>query len=152
MKDQPWFTTVPVGKNTSAKMAKEVYAEAGVGGQRSNHSLRATGATELYQAGVPENVIQERTGHLSLTGLCEYKHTSGEQQAVVSRILASKAPTVYHQQLSMTQSHSFMPVQQMMPIAPQYNFQNPRVTINQQPPIQPQVETSTSLANTAFQE
>ena len=91
MKDQPWFTTVPVGKNTLAKMVKEVCAEAGVGGQKSNHSLRAT-ATELYQAGVPEKVTQEQTGHLSLTGLRQYECTSGEQQAVVSRILASKAP------------------------------------------------------------
>ena len=48
-------------------MVKDICADAGIGGNKSNHTLRATGATELYQAGVPEKVIQERTGHLSLT-------------------------------------------------------------------------------------
>ena len=58
-------------------MVKDICADAGVKGNKSNHSLRATGATELYQAGVPEKVIQERTGHLSLTGLRQYERTSG---------------------------------------------------------------------------
>ena len=57
-------------------MVKDICADASVKGNKSNHSLRATGATELYHAGVPEKVIQERTGHLSLTGLRQYEHTS----------------------------------------------------------------------------
>ena len=47
--DQPWFTTTPVGKNS----VKDICTDAGVKGNKSNHSLRATGATELHQAGVP---------------------------------------------------------------------------------------------------
>ena len=42
---------------------------AGIEGHKTNHNLHATGATALYQADVPENIIQERTGHLSLKGL-----------------------------------------------------------------------------------
>ena len=64
---QPWFTTVPVGRNVLSKMVKSICEDADVSGQKTNHSLRATGATEMYHAGVPEKVIQERTGHLSLS-------------------------------------------------------------------------------------
>ena len=115
-----------MGKNTLSKMVKDLCVEAGVSGQKSNHSLRATGCTELYQAGVPEKVIQERTGHLSLAGLRQYKCTSSKQQEVVLRILTSKEPTIYQQQLSMTQSHGAIP----MPMT-QFTFNNCQVSINQ---------------------
>jgi len=39
-------------------MMKEMHQEAGVFGKYSNHSLRAGGATTMYQAGVPEKLIQ----------------------------------------------------------------------------------------------
>ena len=56
----------------------------------------ATGATEMYHAGVPEKVIQERMGHhLSLSGLGQYERTSGEQQRTVSRILSSCENVLY---------------------------------------------------------
>ena len=35
---QPWFTTKPVGKNTLAKMVKEMCVDAGIGGNKTNHS------------------------------------------------------------------------------------------------------------------
>ena len=38
----------------------------GILGNKTNHSLRAYSATKLYNAGVPEKVIQDRTGHRSL--------------------------------------------------------------------------------------
>ena len=64
---QPWFTTVPVGRNVLSKMVKNICEDARVSGQKTNHSLRATGATEMYHTGVPEKVIQERTGYLYLS-------------------------------------------------------------------------------------
>ena len=36
---------------------------------KTNHSLRATAASELFCANVPEKLIQERTGHKSLQAL-----------------------------------------------------------------------------------
>ena len=57
-----------------------------------NHSLRATGASELFQAGVPEKMVQERTGHRSMKALRMYEHTTTTQHMAVSNILA--APTV----------------------------------------------------------
>ena len=58
-----WYSSTPVGKNKFIK--KDMCTHGGVE-SRSNHSLRATGATELYNAGVPEKIIKERTGHRSL--------------------------------------------------------------------------------------
>ena len=84
---QPWFTANPVGKNSLSKMVKEMCIKAGITGLKTNHSLRATGVSNMYQAGVPEKLIQERTGHLSVDGLRHYERTTVGQQAAVSRIL-----------------------------------------------------------------
>lgn len=51
---QPWFTTVPVGRNALAKLVQDIFADVGISGNKANHSLRATGAKELYNAGVLE--------------------------------------------------------------------------------------------------
>ena len=42
---------------------------AGIPGYKTNHSLQATAATHLYQAGVDEQLMMERTGHCSLEGV-----------------------------------------------------------------------------------
>ena len=92
-------------------MVKDICADAAIGGKKSNHSLRATGATELYQAGVPEKVIQERTGHLSLAGLRQYERTSEKQHESVSQVLAARENITYHEQISMqSQSVISMPM------------------------------------------
>ena len=54
-----------------------------------NHSLRTRAATELHQADVPENHIQEQTGHWSLKALQVYEHTTTHQQQAVSCLLSS---------------------------------------------------------------
>ena len=87
---QAWFTTTAVGKNTLAEMLKDVCIDAGIGGNKTNHSLLATGETKLYQVGVPKKVIQERTGHLSLTGLRQYRRTNNKQHEATSHIFAAK--------------------------------------------------------------
>ena len=45
-------------------MVKEMCSKGGVSGRKTNHSLRATGVSDQYQAGVPEKVIQERSGYM----------------------------------------------------------------------------------------
>ena len=54
---------------------------------KTNHSLRATGATELYEAEVPEKIIQKRTGYRSLECLRMYERSSEKKKQVVSNIL-----------------------------------------------------------------
>ena len=61
---------------------------AGICGFKTNHSLRATAATRLYQAGVDEQIIMETTGHKSTNGVRCYKHTSAQQKESVSDILS----------------------------------------------------------------
>ena len=59
---------------------------AGIPWHKTNHSLRATTATRLYQSGVDEQLV-ERTGHRSLDGVRSYKRTSASQREALSDIL-----------------------------------------------------------------
>ena len=77
----PWFSSVPVGKNQLSKMVKDMCSQAQIEGKKTNHSLRASGKNTLFQAGVSEKVIQDRSGHRSLDGLRKYERVSEEQQA-----------------------------------------------------------------------
>ena len=86
--DAPWFTLQVIGRNNLASMVKKMFQEVGIEG-KTNHSLRATGATRLFEANVPEKLIKERTGHKSLDALRLYERTSTEQQKSVSSLLCS---------------------------------------------------------------
>ena len=44
-------------------MVSSMCEEAGVGGKKTNHSLRVTVANVLFDASVPEHIIQGQTGH-----------------------------------------------------------------------------------------
>ncbi|CAG2221020.1 unnamed protein product [Mytilus edulis] len=74
-KENIWYTAQPIGINTLAATVGKMCTEAGLGGFRSNHSLRATAATRLYECGVDEQIISEVTGHRS-DAVREYKRTS----------------------------------------------------------------------------
>ena len=56
--------------------------------KKTNHSLRVTGATSLFEKQVPEKIVKERTGHRSLTALRMYECTSSAQHKAVSSILS----------------------------------------------------------------
>lgn len=128
-----WYSSVPLGKNKLAKMVANMCADAGIGGHKTNHSLRATGATELYTAGVPEKIIQERTGHRSLECLRMYEKTSERQQKAVSKILSSTEETSFVTQLENKEKES-MPADgrhaQNSACVPTMNFNNCSVSIN----------------------
>ena len=76
---KPWFTLTPVGKNRLNKLLKEMCVAAGLSNSFTNHSLRAYGATAMFQAGIPEKLIQQRTGHRSIDTLRKYERTSESQ-------------------------------------------------------------------------
>ena len=84
----PWFTLQVLGRNTLGSMVKKMFEQIGVEG-KTNHSLRATGATRLFKAKVPEKLIKERTGHRSVDSLRLYEHTSVMQQKSVSAVICS---------------------------------------------------------------
>ena len=52
----------------------------------TNHSLRATGASALFSAGMPEKLIRDVTGHRS-SALQLYERPTVEQKQAVSRVL-----------------------------------------------------------------
>ena len=76
--------------------------EAGIEGNITKHHLRATSATQMYDQGVPEKIIQERTGHHSLEALRTYERTDEHQHQAVSAILSaptSSSSTSYNQHI-----------------------------------------------------
>ena len=83
----PWFTEVPLGRNTLANMMKTMSKKANLTTEYTNHSLRAFGATEMFKHGIEEKIIQQRTGHRSTEALRKYEATTMEQELSVSKLL-----------------------------------------------------------------
>ncbi len=75
-------------KHTQYKMVAIMCSKAGIE-KKTNHSLRATGATRMFEAGVPEKLIRQRTGHRSLDALRIYERSSIEQQRAVLQIVSA---------------------------------------------------------------
>ena len=88
------FLFFQLDKIACQQWSRILCAEAGVGGNKTN-PLHATGASTLFQAGVPEKIIQQRSGHLSLHGLRHYKHVTAEQQLTVCHVLSSSENTTF---------------------------------------------------------
>ena len=84
-----WFQDKPVGVNKLQQVVKIICKKGGLPGYFTNHSLRASVATRLYQANFDEQVIQEVTGHRSLA-VREYKCTSSAQRQNASNCIATK--------------------------------------------------------------
>ncbi len=89
LKNNIWYSKVPVGHNTLAGTVNRICKEAGVTGYKTNHSLRVTNATRLFQNGIEEQLIMSNTGHRSLDGVRCYKRISEEQKQHMSDVLNS---------------------------------------------------------------
>ena len=81
------FAEQSVGVNKLSNIMKTMCAEAGIDGYFTNHSGKRTCATTLYQAGVPEQEIMNRTGHRSVESVRKYKRASSEMLKDISNIL-----------------------------------------------------------------
>lgn len=123
----PWYTSVAVGRNTLDQKVTVMRRNAGLVGHKTNHRLRAPGATEIYQGNVPEVLIQERTGHRSLKSLRVYERSTGGQREAVSTLLSSAEKTTFQEQhsVSVKQSNRTVDIQ---PVAESgsvnFSFQN----------------------------
>ncbi len=80
----------PIGVNTLRNTVKELYAEAGLEGFYSNHSLRSTAATRMYQARIDEQLVCEITGHRS-NSVHSYKCTSDHLKRCASQVIMKKS-------------------------------------------------------------
>ncbi len=73
---QQWYGDCPVGLNTICETVKKLVGSVGItDGKFTNHSLRAMAATRMFNAGIPEKVVKEITGHCS-DAVREYECTN----------------------------------------------------------------------------
>lgn len=82
-----WYSSIPLGHTLLSNTVARLCKMAGIEGYKTNHSLRATSTSRLYQSGVDEQLVMERSGHRSLEGVRCYKRTSDSQRQAVSDIL-----------------------------------------------------------------
>ena len=83
-----WFCDQPYGFNKIKITVREVCKVAELEGKYTNHSLRATCASRMFQKNVPKQVIKEFTGHKS-DCVHLYKLTSDHIHETASKTLSS---------------------------------------------------------------
>ncbi|VDI13384.1 Hypothetical predicted protein [Mytilus galloprovincialis] len=69
-----------LGVNKLNGLMREMCEKGGLVGNFTNHSGKRTCATALYQAGIDEQQIMERTGHRSTKGVRTYKTANSNIQ------------------------------------------------------------------------
>ena len=92
-KGNVWFKNQPIGVHTLTATVKRLCEKAGIVGYKTNHSLRVTTATRLFQNGTDEQLFMERTGHRSTDGVRAYK-CSWAISKVLNREKAAEKPAV----------------------------------------------------------
>lgn len=92
----PRFMSVQIRINTINQTLSKMCEQAGLE-HRTNHSLWATGASNMFQANLPEHVIQSRMGHLLLNALRMYERVTKDQQKEVCKVL-TPISTNFHQE------------------------------------------------------
>ena len=102
----------------------------------------------MYHSGVPEKVIQERTGHRSLEGLRSYERSNEQQHQAASAVLSAPKQQMYaysehsstfrRQTNTLNLQHSCL----AMPGISLQNLNGCTINMNQAPPIQPAPSSS----------
>ena len=82
-----WYTSQVVGLNTLRKTVGQMLKDSELDGYFTNHSLRRSNITRLFQAGVDKKLIREISGHRS-DAIDKYAETSHTQREHISNILA----------------------------------------------------------------
>jgi len=85
--DDVWFATVPVSVNTKASVVSHLRKSAGL--VFSNHTLRATAATRLFESYVDKKLIKLKTGHTS-DAVRHYKCMDTDELESMSNVVACK--------------------------------------------------------------
>ena len=81
-----WYGEQPVSINTLRSVVKNMIKDGNLPGFKTNHSLRRSGTTRLFQNGIDRKLIKEFTGHV-LDAVDNYAVTSDEQRAEMSKII-----------------------------------------------------------------
>ena len=83
-----WYGEQVVGINSIRKIMGEISKQTGLEGFFTNHSLRRSGTTRLFQAGIDRKIIKEFMGHIS-DAVDAYQITSDQQRQRLSEVIAA---------------------------------------------------------------
>ncbi len=72
-----WYCDKPVGINSIAKCVSNLMSQAGKTGNYTNHSLRVTTATRMFDNGIEEQLVKEKTRYKS-DAVRSYKRMSDQ--------------------------------------------------------------------------
>ena len=120
--------------------------------------FRATSATEMLQAGVPEKVIQKRSGHRSTETLRLYERISDEQHKAATAVPSSTDKADYNSLLPVTEPETKPVPLQTAPgqpntpttAAPGKDFNFHGCTVSMNFTVQPRQELSLGDIDTAL--
>ena len=82
-----WYYKKAAERETLGNVVKKIMKKVQFDGHYTNYSLGCSCATRLYDSGVPEQLIQETTGHRSSDGVKAYKCTVSALKREASEIL-----------------------------------------------------------------
>lgn len=86
-----WYSNCPMGENRIAKIMSRSAKRAGIDSSKkiTNHSVRRTMCSQLYQANIPPVIIAQISGHKNVSSLVHYTEASEEQQRNMSHLLVN---------------------------------------------------------------
>ena len=96
------MTNQRVGLNGLKNILPELSEKADIGVHYTNHSLRATAITCMFNCGVPKKVIAENSVHRSAKALRVYERTSEELQQAVTKVINNPTSPVTPESMSIT--------------------------------------------------
>lgn len=83
---KPWFSTVPIGKNSLDRYVKDMCLVAGIEG-KTKQSLRASGTTRTYRQGILKRLFNLRAD-IDIEALHTYECVSSDQERSMCNVLA----------------------------------------------------------------
>ena len=127
-----------VGVNVLKRIVPELSEKSGVGKRYTNHSLRATAITRMFNSGIPEKVIAEASGHRSTKALRCYERTSQQQKQAVTKVINSSECVQTKQEMEYCEKENCeskvaIPLEEKQSVTPQSfsgNFSNCTINIS----------------------
>ncbi|MEO0685302.1 MAG: tyrosine-type recombinase/integrase [Cyanobacteria bacterium J06649_11] len=111
--DQTWYTNEVIGKNLLVNIMKQISNKAGLSKTYTNHCVRASTVTNLYQAGIDTQQICSITKHKNESTLSHYiSSTSDEQKMKASHILSK--PFIVPESVETTSNESQLEAQVLL--------------------------------------
>ena len=105
------------------KTVGQLLKNAGLDGYFTNHSLRNTCATRLFQAGADVQLVKEITGHIS-DAVHKYQVTSDEQRMGLSNIIQGS-----HNVPNLSQAEPMMVVNEPKKVSDEEKFKLPELQL-----------------------